>query len=77
MSLVNTKECIYVALDFEGLRSLERTPQEDMFLTLFNTVVSNLILYKNQYTINRDASKMFQKFQDGVKLFESDPNIFL
>ncbi|PKK70959.1 hypothetical protein RhiirC2_443579 [Rhizophagus irregularis] len=76
MSLVNTKECIYVALDFEGLRSLERTPQEDMFLTLFNTVVSNLILYKNQYTINRDASKMFQKFQDGVKLFESDPNIF-
>ncbi|CAG8588725.1 6761_t:CDS:10 [Rhizophagus irregularis] len=68
MSLVNTKECIYVALDFEGLRSLERTPQEDMFLTLFNTVVSNLILYKNQYTINRDASKMFQKFQDGARL---------
>ncbi|CAB4446571.1 unnamed protein product [Rhizophagus irregularis] len=76
MSLVNTKECIYVALDFEGLRSLERTPQEDMFLTLFNTIVSNLILYKNQYTINRDASKMFHKFQDGVKLFESDPKIF-
>ncbi|CAB5377259.1 unnamed protein product [Rhizophagus irregularis] len=73
MSLVNTKECIYVALDFEGLRSFEGTSQEDMFLTLFNTVVSNLVLYnKNKYTINRDA-KMFQNLQAGVKLFESDP----
>ncbi|CAB4409772.1 unnamed protein product [Rhizophagus irregularis] len=76
MSLVNTQEYIYVALDFEGLKSLERTPQEDMFLALFNTVVSNLILFKNQFTINRDISTMFQKFQDGAKLFESDPKIF-
>ncbi|GES75141.1 hypothetical protein GLOIN_2v1781568 [Rhizophagus clarus] len=76
MSLVNTQEYIYVALDFEGLRSLERTPQEDMFLTLFNTVVSNLILFKNQFAINRDVSTMFQKFQDGAKLFESDPKMF-
>ncbi|CAB4410523.1 unnamed protein product [Rhizophagus irregularis] len=76
MSLVNTKECIYVALDFEGLKSLERTPQEDMFLTIFNTIVSNLILFKNQFTINRDISTMFQKFQDGAKLFESDPKLF-
>ncbi|GBC39328.2 hypothetical protein GLOIN_2v1773792 [Rhizophagus irregularis DAOM 181602=DAOM 197198] len=77
MSLVNTKECIYVALDFEGLRSFEGTSQEDMFLTLFNTVVSNLVLYnKNKYTINRDA-KMFQNLQAGVKLFESDPKVRL
>ncbi|PKC03338.1 hypothetical protein RhiirA5_423914 [Rhizophagus irregularis] len=69
-------EYIYVALDFEGLKSLERTPQEDMFLMLFNTVVSSLILFKNQFTINRDVSTMFQKFQDGAKLFESDPEIF-
>ncbi|CAB5390546.1 unnamed protein product [Rhizophagus irregularis] len=74
--MVNTREYIYVALDFEGLKSLERTPQEDMFLMLFNTVVSSLILFKNQFTINRDVSTMFQKFQDGAKLFESDPEIF-
>jgi len=76
MSLVNTKQCIYVALDFEGLKSLERTPQEDLFLTLFNTVVSNLILFKNQFAVNRDMSSMFQRFQDGAMLFESDPKIF-
>ncbi|PKC68807.1 hypothetical protein RhiirA1_456805 [Rhizophagus irregularis] len=76
MSLVNTNEYIYVALDFEGLKSLERTPQEDLFLTLFNTVVSNLILFKNQFVINRDMSTMFQRFQDGATLFESDSKIF-
>ncbi|CAB5351424.1 unnamed protein product [Rhizophagus irregularis] len=76
MSLVNTKKYIYVALDFEGLKSLERTPQEDLFLTLFNTVVSNLILFKNQFAVNRDMSTMFQRFQDGATLFESDSKIF-
>ncbi|CAB4389102.1 unnamed protein product [Rhizophagus irregularis] len=71
MSLVNTQECVYVALDSEGLNSLERTPQEDMFLALFNTVVSNLILFKNQFAINRDIS-MFQKFQDDVPKLDRD-----
>ncbi|GBC20090.2 hypothetical protein GLOIN_2v1880492 [Rhizophagus irregularis DAOM 181602=DAOM 197198] len=76
MSLVNTQESIYVALDFEGLKSFERTPQEDMFLALFNTIVSNLILFKNQFIINRDISTMFQKFQDCAQLYESDPKLF-
>ncbi|GBB87958.1 hypothetical protein RclHR1_14460001 [Rhizophagus clarus] len=66
MSLVITKKYIYIALDFEGLRSLERSPQEDLFLTLLNTIVSNLILFKNQFAINRDMSSMFQRFQDGA-----------
>ncbi|PKY52171.1 hypothetical protein RhiirA4_469637 [Rhizophagus irregularis] len=47
-----------------------------MFLALFNTVISNLILFKNQFNINRDASTMFHKFQDGAKLFKSDPKLF-
>ncbi|RHZ44791.1 hypothetical protein Glove_709g38 [Diversispora epigaea] len=75
MSLAVTPEYIYVALDFEGLRSLERTPQEDLFLTLLNTVVSNLILFKNQFSINRDMSLMFQRFQDGALLL-NDPKLF-
>ncbi|PKY22475.1 hypothetical protein RhiirB3_503321, partial [Rhizophagus irregularis] len=72
MSLVNTKKYIYVALDFEGLKSLERTPQEDLFLTLFNTVVSDLILFKNQFAVNRDMSTMFQRFQGDATLFDSE-----
>ncbi|CAJ0745699.1 13896_t:CDS:10, partial [Entrophospora sp. SA101] len=76
MSLVITKKNIYVALDFEGLKSLERTPQEDLFLTLFNTMVSNLILFKNQFAVSRDMSEIFQRFQDGAAFFKSDSNIF-
>ncbi|RIA81246.1 hypothetical protein C1645_837308 [Glomus cerebriforme] len=76
MSLVNTNEYIYVALDFEGLKSLERTSQEDLLLVLFNTLTSNLILFKNQFTINRDMSIMFQRFQDGATLFDSDSKLF-
>ncbi|GBC20093.1 uncharacterized protein OCT59_006574 [Rhizophagus irregularis] len=72
MSLVNTKKYIYVALDFEALTCLERTPQEDLFLTLFNTVVSDLILFKNQFAVNRDMSTMFQRFQGGATLFDSE-----
>ncbi|GBB83177.1 hypothetical protein RclHR1_00010059 [Rhizophagus clarus] len=69
MSLVNTQEYIYVALDFEGLNSLERNPQEDMFLTLFNTVVSNLILFKARLCIiikdvpKADKSGIKKEFQ--------------
>ncbi|RUS20076.1 hypothetical protein BC937DRAFT_86413 [Endogone sp. FLAS-F59071] len=70
MSLVPTEKTLYVVMDFEGLRSLERTPQEDLFLTLFNAAVSNLILYKNNFALGRDISSMFHRFQDGATIFD-------
>ncbi|RUS20070.1 hypothetical protein BC937DRAFT_86448, partial [Endogone sp. FLAS-F59071] len=70
MSMTPTKDTLYVIMDFEGLRSLERTPQEDMLLTLFNAAVSNLILYKNNFAIGRDISTMFHSFQDGATTFD-------
>ncbi|CAI2192151.1 5809_t:CDS:10, partial [Funneliformis geosporum] len=83
MSLVNTHKCIYVALNFEGLESLEKSSQDDLFLALFATIMSNLVLFKNflklqqcHFAINRDMSLMFQRFQDGAMLFESDPKLF-
>ncbi|GBC20091.1 uncharacterized protein OCT59_006577 [Rhizophagus irregularis] len=77
MSLVNTKEYIYVAFYFESLKSYKRTPQEELFLILFNTLVSNLILFKveNQSYVKIDSLSMMQRFQDGVVLFESDSKI--
>ncbi|RUS18258.1 hypothetical protein BC937DRAFT_88981 [Endogone sp. FLAS-F59071] len=70
MSLVPTEKTLYVVMDFEGLRSLERTPQEDLFLMLFNAAVSNLILYKNNFALGRDISSMFHRFQDGATIFD-------
>ncbi|CAB4410518.1 unnamed protein product [Rhizophagus irregularis] len=72
MSLVNTKEYIYVTLNFENFKHQEISPQEDLLLTMFNTAVSNLILFKNQ---SRDMLSMAKKFQDGVRLFETDSEI--
>ncbi|CAG8529032.1 12160_t:CDS:10, partial [Funneliformis caledonium] len=76
MSLVNTQKCIYVVLNFEGLVSLEKSSQDDLLLALFGTVMSNLIFFKCHFAINRDMSLMFQRFQDGAMLFESDPKLF-
>ncbi|RUS25274.1 hypothetical protein BC938DRAFT_472396 [Jimgerdemannia flammicorona] len=43
---------------------------EDLFLTLFNAAVSNLILYKNNFALGRDISSMFHRFQDGATIFD-------
>ncbi|CAG8634848.1 3170_t:CDS:10, partial [Funneliformis caledonium] len=72
-SAMRCTEGVWMSL---GLNSLERSAQEDLFLTLFNTIVSNLILFKNQFAVNRDISSMFQRFQDGAMLFESDLKLF-
>ncbi|RGB38369.1 hypothetical protein C1646_812662 [Rhizophagus diaphanus] len=72
MSLVNTKEYIYVTLYFENFKHQEISPQEDLLLTMLNTAVSNLILFKNQ---SRDMLSMAKKFQDGARLFETDSEI--
>ncbi|KAG9305010.1 hypothetical protein G9A89_007413 [Geosiphon pyriformis] len=76
MSLVKTDDVLYVALDFEGLASIERTPQEETFLQLLNAALSNLVLFKSQFAVSRDISTMFQRFQDGTNYFGDDPDIF-
>ncbi|RHZ48993.1 hypothetical protein Glove_535g6 [Diversispora epigaea] len=76
MSLVKTNNTLYVALDFEGLASIERTAQEETYLQLLNAALSNLVLFKSQFAISRDISSMFQRFHDGVNYFGNDPDIF-
>jgi hypothetical protein len=43
MSVTPTKGALIVALDFEGVHSIERSAQEDTLLVLFNTAISNLV----------------------------------
>lgn len=59
MSITPTQDALLVALDFEGVfetrsrgpflrillgvHSIERSPQEDALLVLFNTAISNLV----------------------------------
>lgn len=42
-----------------GVHSLERTAQEDMLLVLFNAAISNLIMFRNNFALNRNVANMF------------------
>ncbi|RHZ90025.1 hypothetical protein Glove_9g277 [Diversispora epigaea] len=69
MSLVKTSKILYVALDFEGLASIERSAQEETFLQLLNAALSDLVLFKSQFSISRDVTSMFRRFKDGAAWF--------
>ncbi|KAJ3100214.1 hypothetical protein HDU96_010418, partial [Phlyctochytrium bullatum] len=70
-SLDHGRKTIYVGLDFEGLQSIERSHQEDAMLAVFNCAVSNLVLMKTHFSLGRDLTSMFQRFQDGATLFDA------
>ncbi|KAG8900444.1 hypothetical protein FRB99_006040 [Tulasnella sp. 403] len=78
LSVCPTKDVLVVALNFEGLHSVERSAQEDMLLVLFNTALSNLVLFQNNFAINREMANMFTSFQSSTHLFDpaSNPKLF-
>ncbi|KAG8915388.1 hypothetical protein FRC00_004956 [Tulasnella sp. 408] len=69
---------VIVALDFEGVHSLERSAQEDMLLVLFNAAISNLIMFRNNFALSRNIANMFTSFQAGTRLFDpaQNPTLF-
>ncbi|KAF8306079.1 hypothetical protein DL93DRAFT_2065742 [Clavulina sp. PMI_390] len=79
MSVTPTDRELVVALDFEGIHSIERTPQEDMLLVLFNVAISDLVLFRNNFALSRDVAGMFNSFQSSAALLgdpASHPNLF-
>ncbi|KAG8952848.1 hypothetical protein FRC03_012004, partial [Tulasnella sp. 419] len=78
LSVCPTKDTLVVALDFEGVHSIERSPQEDMLLVLFNTAISNMVLFRNNFAISRDVANMFTSFQASTALLDpaANPNLF-
>ncbi|KAH9027352.1 hypothetical protein EDB84DRAFT_1500330 [Lactarius hengduanensis] len=78
MSVTPTDEALIVALDFEGVDSIERSPQEDTLLVLFNTAISNLVLFRNNFAFSRDISGLFQSFQSSASVLDPavNPTLF-
>ncbi|KAH9164611.1 hypothetical protein EDB89DRAFT_2247116 [Lactarius sanguifluus] len=78
MSVTPTDDTLIVALDFEGVDSVERSPQEDMLLVLFNTAISNLVLFRNNFAFSRDISGLFQSFQSSASVLDpaANPTLF-
>ncbi|KAF5381812.1 hypothetical protein D9757_008326 [Collybiopsis confluens] len=61
-----------------GVHSIERSLQEDTLLVLFNTAVSNLILFRNNFALSRDIAGMFQSFQSSSTVLDpkANPTLF-
>ncbi|KAH9030797.1 hypothetical protein EDB85DRAFT_1403662 [Lactarius pseudohatsudake] len=78
MSVTPTDEALIVALEFGGADSIERSPQEDTLLVLFNTAISNLVLFRNNFASSRDISGLFQSFQSSSSLLDPavNPTLF-
>ncbi|KAG1725513.1 hypothetical protein EDB19DRAFT_1644008 [Suillus lakei] len=76
MSATPTKDALVVALDFEG--TIERSAQEDTLLVLFNTAISNLVLFRNNFALSRDITGLFQSFQSSSTILDpaSNPSLF-
>ncbi|TDL23180.1 hypothetical protein BD410DRAFT_721351 [Rickenella mellea] len=76
MSVTPTSESLIVALDFEG--DIERSTQEDTLLVLFNTAISNLVLFRNNFAISREISNLFQSFQSSSSVLDpaTNPTLF-
>lgn len=78
MSVTPTDDVLIVALDFEGVDSVERSLQEDTLLVLFNTAISNLVLFRNNFAFSRDISGLFQSFQSSASVLDpaANPSLF-
>ncbi|KAF9531678.1 hypothetical protein CPB83DRAFT_848544 [Crepidotus variabilis] len=78
MSVTPTPDTLLVALDFEGVHSIERSAQEDTLLVLFNTAVSNLVLFRNNFALSRDITGLFQSFQSSSTVLDpaTNPGLF-
>ncbi|KAG8795917.1 hypothetical protein FRC12_008172 [Ceratobasidium sp. 428] len=59
LSCTPTEDYLLVSLDFEGVHSIERSAQEDALLVLFNTAISNLVLFRNNFALSRDIAGLF------------------
>ncbi|CCA69193.1 hypothetical protein PIIN_03093 [Serendipita indica DSM 11827] len=78
LSATVTRDTIYVALDFEGVHSIERSAQEDTLLVLLNTAISNFVLFRNNFALSRDITELFTSFQSCTTILDpsSNPGLF-
>ncbi|KAF8607195.1 hypothetical protein BDV93DRAFT_488167 [Ceratobasidium sp. AG-I] len=78
LSCTPTDEYLLVSLDFEGVHSIERSAQEDALLVLFNTAISNLVLFRNNFALSRDIAGLFTSFQSSAMVLDprANPGLF-
>ncbi|KAG8783755.1 hypothetical protein FRC15_004586 [Serendipita sp. 397] len=78
LSVTPTREYLVVAMDFEGVHSIERSAQEDTLLVLLNAAISNFVLFRNNFALSRDIAGLFTSFQSCTKVLDpaANPSLF-
>ena len=76
MTVKEQDDCLYVIVDFEGLGSFERTEQDDMLLSLFNSSISTITIFKTEKRLDRDVDKMFNKINLGSDQLKGTEKVF-
>ncbi|KAI6097344.1 hypothetical protein EDD16DRAFT_604216 [Pisolithus croceorrhizus] len=78
MSITPTEKELIIALGFEGIHSIGRFAQEDTLLVLFNTAISNLVLFRSNFALSRDIAGLFQSFQSSAIVLDpaANPSLF-
>jgi hypothetical protein len=77
MTVRIVNDTLYVICDFEGLGSFERTTQEDVLLSVFNSAISNCTVFKCENRFDQDVGEMFKKFQQGVNFIKGSDKCFI
>ncbi|EUC60523.1 guanylate-binding protein, amino-terminal domain protein, partial [Rhizoctonia solani AG-3 Rhs1AP] len=73
MSCTPTEKYLLVSLNFQGVHSIKCSAQENALLVLFNTAISNLVLFRNNFAMSRNIAGLFTSFQSSATLL--DPNV--
>ncbi|KDO27333.1 hypothetical protein SPRG_07580 [Saprolegnia parasitica CBS 223.65] len=70
------RDALVVVLDFEGLRSSERSTQEDTLLSVLNAAISQLTIFRIDMRFGKDIDAMFSNFQKGISMLKGDNRLF-
>ncbi|KIM24947.1 hypothetical protein M408DRAFT_331430 [Serendipita vermifera MAFF 305830] len=74
LSVTPTRDYVVVAMDFEGVHSIERSAQEDTLLVLLNAAISNFVLFRNNFAMSRDIAGLFTSFQSSTNVLDTASN---
>ncbi|KAG8836422.1 hypothetical protein FRC18_011419 [Serendipita sp. 400] len=78
LSVTPTRDYLLVAMDFEGVHSIERSAQEDTLLVLLNAAISNFVIFRNNFAFSRDIAGLFTSFQSSATVLDpaANPQLF-
>ncbi|KAG6610713.1 RxLR effector candidate protein [Phytophthora cinnamomi] len=76
MTLRIMQNIMFVILDFEGLGSIERTNQEDVFLAILNASLSMFTIFRMEMRMDKEIDGLFTMFQKGIGLLKDNEHLF-